>query len=988
MFYVFICPGMPFRGDTLAQGKSLGGSETACYYMARETAARGHRVTVFTEHAEAVGKWDGVDYAPCGPMSERHPLGEYAHSFMENAECDVLVVQRAAGVFRTPHAAKVAFWWLHDLALMRSGGAVRNDAPQYDGVLAVSEWHKAQVRAVWNFPETHVHVLRNAVDRALYDGSAPERQPGQFLMLYQSRYERGIDHLIRPGGIMDQLAKQRPNARLLVCGYENEPDHMQGYYNQVRGRIAQMPNVTLLGHLGKRELAMLQRTCDVLVYPSTFEETSCITAMEAQCAGLPFIGCEVGALPETCAGGGAVLLPLIDDKVDEAAFVDRLVSFSRGTGFDELREAQSEKSRSVSWATSAEQLESYAKAALTHKQRNPFSMLRTMLDRSDAVLARKYVDGLSGPVSPEAAELALMYGFAASPALLAEHYDADHALQALDEDKNLDISQNSRYRFVLEALTAGGKKPSNLLDYGCQKGHYVYTLAKDLGNGVRLTGADVSKRHVDWANDHFAKLGLDHCSFRVFDALQLGTESPQLGRFDALVLGEVIEHVVDPVQLCQALEPYLLDGARVVVTTPYGEWEGKDYHDKPGQPRYHLHHFELTDLHDAFGHHEDFSVVGVAAGTSPHANLGSYVVSFTYRTEVELMRPVDYERKLTEYAPRETVSVCMLVRNAERSLLKTLHSVKDVADEFVIALDRKSDDSSRAIIERFADEYCRFKRVQLINAESPLDIGFDAARNRTVDQARGDWILWIDADEELIHPERLHRRFLRSNMFDGYGIAQHHMSAEPAGVLTTDWPVRLFRRNEYLRFSGVVHEHPDDIERPNSGPRSPAQLTDVCIVHHGYTTEEVRRARFHRNLPLIRRDRAQNPDRVLGRMLWMRDTAHMCMFGLEQTGGAVTEQMREVARTGIAEWEALLADGANPMTARMIRDGLEFYSTLVGVLGEGFEVAMQMHATKGSPARVEAGPRRSARFLNRAHLDAFMKSCVDEQVSGFDSKYF
>ena len=76
MEIVFYVPGMPFNGETLARGLSLGGSESAGYYLARELAARGHRVSVLsTIPPPGAGTWDGVTArtnaaatpeAPCG----------------------------------------------------------------------------------------------------------------------------------------------------------------------------------------------------------------------------------------------------------------------------------------------------------------------------------------------------------------------------------------------------------------------------------------------------------------------------------------------------------------------------------------------------------------------------------------------------------------------------------------------------------------------------------------------------------------------------------------------------------------------------------------------------------------------------------------------------------------------------------------------------------------------------------------------------------
>ncbi|HEX7013642.1 MAG TPA: methyltransferase domain-containing protein, partial [Steroidobacteraceae bacterium] len=745
MFIVFACPGMPFRGDTIESGKSLGGSETACYYVAREMAARGHRVTVFTTDPHANGKWDGVDYAFCGAQSPQYPVGDLLQSFMESAECDALVVQRAAGIMRMPHCAKTAFWWLHDLALVRSLPAVRQDSFHYDGVFAVSEWHKRQVHDVWDFPLDFIRVLPNAVDRTLYEGLQEPHLPAELALIYQSRYERGIDYLIRPGGIMDQLATKRPRAKLYVCGYQNEPEHMRGYYEQVRNRIRSMPNAELLGYLSKRDLARLQSAADLLVYPGEFEETSCITAMEAQCAGLPFVASECGALPETCEGAGAKLIPLKDGRCDEEAFVKYLCGVNEDT-LKHMREQQRAKAETISWSKSADVLEQAIAETLAAKQRNRFSMLRSMLDRSDIMFAREYVKRSANGAgqSPEARELAEQYAFAED---LAAHYDSDAALAALEADQSLDVTENTRFRFVREELTRAGDV-TNVLDYGCQKGHFLFSLAKTLGPGVRYTGIEISKRTVEWAQKRFAELGLaGEVTFKQGDALAEDFDYGRYGKFDALILGEVLEHVPDPVKLCSRLEPLLVDGARVVITTPYGEWEGKEYHDRPDQARFHLHHFELSDLHDMFAHHDGFVVIGAAAGRSAHGTLGSYIVSFTWRAGQPLAKPVDYERKLREYTPRQTLSFCALAKDSERTILRSLMSVKDVADEFVIALDKTSSDGTRAILERFRDQFCRFRRFVILDAESPLEIGFDEARNRTLREARGDWIMWMDTDE-------------------------------------------------------------------------------------------------------------------------------------------------------------------------------------------------------------------------------------------------
>jgi len=113
------------------------------------------------------------------------------------------------------------------------------------------------------------------------------------------------------------------------------------------------------------------------------------------------------------------------------------------------------------------------------------------------------------------------------------------------------------------------------------------------------------------------------------------------------------------------------------------------------------------------------------------------------------------------------------------------------------------------------------------------------------------------------------------------------------------------------------------------------------------------------------------------------------MFQAEQTQGQVTHEMREFATEGIAMFEKLLNMADTPIAGRLARDGVEFYSNLVSVLGDGFEIEFQFHASRiFGQAKLEAGPKRKGRFQKREHFDRFMELCFDEQMDYFDSKYF
>src|SRR5690242_10076500 len=92
LHFILYIPGMPFHGGTLEQGRSLGGSESAGYYVARELAARGHGVTVYSAIGTAEeGAWDGVTYRAIGEHTQAAPFGAAFEAHAAGTPCDVLL---------------------------------------------------------------------------------------------------------------------------------------------------------------------------------------------------------------------------------------------------------------------------------------------------------------------------------------------------------------------------------------------------------------------------------------------------------------------------------------------------------------------------------------------------------------------------------------------------------------------------------------------------------------------------------------------------------------------------------------------------------------------------------------------------------------------------------------------------------------------------------------------------------------------------------
>jgi len=981
MFITMQCGGLPFNGNTIKE-RSLGGSESAAYYMARSLADMGHKVTLFTNHQEG-GEFDGVRYVWAGQPSEESPLGEQFEFYAQHTPCDVLIIQRAPGAFIKQYHAKQKLLWLHDLALDSYKPQVAAALHNITGILCVSEFHKQQVCDVYGLNPDGVHAITNGVDLALYEGienqwiDAPDTgllRGDKKYLIYSHRPERGLEHLVRPEGIMHRLweAGQR-DYHLLVCGYDNTTPQMEGLYNTLWNACDVLPNVTNLGALTKKELADLQQQCYAHIYPSEFEETSCITAMECMAAGLPIVGSDVGAFPETVKGAGAKVIPLKDGKADEDAFV-QYFGDCLAEHREDMASAQLQAAGNYTWAKAADRL--MAVVVQNFNAQSNTAKLRHLIEMSDiyaaAELVPKCPDAADDPIVHRAiAELGVCYRFAFDDDF-AEHYRGYYEYEkARGVDYGPEILDgNSRFEYV-SGLVSMLPEGSSVLDYGCAHGHYTINLAKRFPQ-LDFVGVDITLSNVEKAKAWAESEKLDNVRF--FHGTQ--DEALTHGPYDFVIAAEVIEHVADYAQYVDALHMMLHDKGTMCITTPYGPWEAQGY--KEHHPwRAHLHHFERADLHEVWGHMDGFNVVCLPSGPV----VGSYATTFT-RTPGAKSGKVDYERKLAELMPRQTLSLCMIVRNAEDTLLRTLRSVEDSVDEIRIFIDPDSDDRTEEVIKNFERDTKLWPviTVKTLSA-SPLEQGFDAARNESIEGAAGDWVLWMDADEIMNYPEHM-GVWLQENPLLGYAVAQHHFSAEPLGVMKTDYPCRLFRNGRGVRFFGVVHEHPETELNAGVGHLKIAQGFE--ILHNGYQNERVRRKRFDRNIDLMKADREKYPDRHLGKFLWIRDIAQMLNRGLREEGLLVDDQVKKAAADALALWDDLIQGGQ----IRMLVDGLEWHNQLVTILGGKIEVSFTLDTAPmpGSTSVANVSPLTGV-FLTEDDAKHFLNTILHERVKGYGSKY-
>src|SRR3954453_11439767 len=92
----------------------------------------------------------------------------------------------------------------------------------------------------------------------------------------------------------------------------------------------------------------------------------------------------------------------------------------------------------------------------------------------------------------------------------------------------------------------------------------------------------------------------------------------------------------------------------------------------------------------------------------------------------------------SEEAPM-AVSLAMIVRNEARCLPRCLGTVREAVDEIVV-VDTGSNHGTGEIARTLADRVLHFAWCD----------DFAHARQHAFDAARGDWVMWLDADD-VVH---------------------------------------------------------------------------------------------------------------------------------------------------------------------------------------------------------------------------------------------
>lgn len=142
---------------------------------------------------------------------------------------------------------------------------------------------------------------------------------------------------------------------------------------------------------------------------------------------------------------------------------------------------------------------------------------------------------------------------------------------------------------------------TKVLDLGCSQGISAILLGRE---AKRVTAVDIDAQAIQYAQNLLAS-ELEHVRERVTflqaDAL---THQFEPKGYDTVVIGEVLEHLIQPAQLLQVASKALRDGGQIIVTVPFGI---NDYFD-------HKATYYLTEMYLLLNEHFEISEIETIEG--------------------------------------------------------------------------------------------------------------------------------------------------------------------------------------------------------------------------------------------------------------------------------------------------------------------------------------------------------------------------------------
>ena len=206
-----------WNGKTIKE-RGSGGSEEAVYYLSKELAKLGWKVTVYADPGEEIGLHDGVDW-------------RNYFEFNTSDVFNILIGWRNVHLFKNPIKALRKYLWLHDIPNMMDyiDPKTQQMYPHVKGIDKIIPLSMAHRNMIKQISDEKIMVSTNGI--VLKDIEKVKEKKDNHKCIWTSSYDRGLEHLLK---IWPDVLKEVPDATLeIMYGtklfdqfYANNPERM------------------------------------------------------------------------------------------------------------------------------------------------------------------------------------------------------------------------------------------------------------------------------------------------------------------------------------------------------------------------------------------------------------------------------------------------------------------------------------------------------------------------------------------------------------------------------------------------------------------------------------------------------------------------------------------------------------------------------------------------------------------------------------------
>ena len=268
-------------------------------------------------------------------------------------------------------------------------------------------------------------------------------------------------------------------------------------------------------------------------------------------------------------------------------------------------------------------------------------------------------------------------------------------------------------------------------------------------------------------------------------------------------------------------------------------------------------------------------------------------------------KPPQKEQQAQEKRPL-LLSQCMIVKNEEENMERALSWAKGIAFEQIV-VDTGSTDRTVEIAKKMGAKVYHFEWIN----------DFAAAKNFAIDQAKGDWIAFLDADEYMLqeHARKLYATLTEideQNEKSGervYLLRAALLNLDERGnIFSSTEQDRFFINTPLLRYDGAIHEQ---FKMANGEKVQGANLSSqIAIYHTGYAQGAIEKHnKKERNLNMLRAELEKDPANLSAK----------AYYGVELVRNQKFQEAKAVLRELIEYKAELIPQAKNNVYSSYIR---------------------------------------------------------------------